>query len=45
MNQEKALKVIEEYLYTRDDLIDLNDVSEIAENLVNKLYGAINETE
>ena len=43
MNKDKALEIIQEYLYTRDDLLDLNDVGEIAKDLVEKLYGAIDE--
>lgn len=31
--EEKVQQTIEKYLYTRDDLLDLNDVSEIARDL------------
>lgn len=35
--EQKVAKVIEDYLYTRDDILDLNDIPEIVRELTIRL--------
>lgn len=38
MNKEEQVKkIISDYLYTRDDILDLNEVGQIANDLTNLL--------
>ncbi len=39
LKQGDPLSDIEQYLYTRDDLIDLNNVEELASGIYNELKG------
>lgn len=35
--EERVRKIITDYLYTRDDILDLNEVERIVEDLTQKL--------
>lgn len=37
MSKEELVQKIREYLYERDDILDLNDVDELSEALANRI--------
>ena len=38
MSKERMITIIKEYLYTRDDILDMNEVDNLAIEIVKRLW-------